>query len=54
MKHDRVKAEQKRLASVTRRVTRAKKILAQANAALKTTRKRIVEATRAQKRAAKD
>jgi len=53
MTHDRVKAEQKRLVSGTRRVARAKKILAKANDALKQTRKRIVVAKRAQAAAAK-
>jgi len=49
MTHDRVKAEKKRLVSATRRVTRAKKILAKANKALDHTRKRIVDAKLAKK-----
>lgn len=53
MKHDRVKAEQKRMLTATRRVTRAKKILDRAQKAVSMTRKRIVEAKRAQKAAAK-
>lgn len=53
MIHDRVKAEQKRLVTATRRVMRAKKILTRANDALKQTRKRIVDAKRAQAAAAK-
>ena len=46
MKHDRVKAEQRRMLTATRRVNRAQK-------AVSMTRKRIVEAKRAQKVAAK-
>lgn len=53
MTHDRVKAEQKRLLTATRRVARAKKILSKANDALNHTRKRIVDAKRAQAAAAK-
>ena len=53
MKNDRVKAAQKRLISATRRVTSAKKILAKANKAVNDTRKRIVAAKAAQKKAAK-
>lgn len=53
MKQDRVKAEQKRLVVGTRRVHRAQKILARAKAALNVTRKRIVDAKAAQKKAAK-
>ena len=53
MKNDRVKAEQKHLVSATRRVTRAKKMLAKANKAVNATRKRIVAAKAAQKKAAK-
>jgi len=53
MRHDRVKAEQKRMLTATRRVTRAKKILDRANKAVSMTRKRIVEAKRAQKAASK-
>jgi hypothetical protein len=54
MGHDRVKAEKKRLVTATRRVSRAKKILAKANKALDGTRKRIVDAKLAQKKAAKE
>jgi len=54
MTHDRVKAEKKRLVSATRRVTRAKKILAKANKALDGTRKRIVDAKLAKKVASKN
>ena len=54
MKQDRVKGEKKRLVAVTRRVARAEKMLAKAKKALNITKKRIVNATRAQKRAAKE
>jgi hypothetical protein len=54
MKQDRVKAEKKRVIVATRRVTRAEKILAKAKKALNLTKKRVMNATRAQKRAAKE
>jgi len=53
MKHHRGKAEQKRIHTATHRITRAKKILAKAGAALKATKKRISAARRAYRIAAK-